>query len=193
MDSIVIHASDLSTDWEDEHDGDNTGPNVDISSGIDPADIPECSGLAAINSHQVADGDSDDFTNDNMTVWSSVTSYSSADDVSQLNQYVLGPEFASCQHQLDIKGIGLLGAFGTTATGDNPTLTPATTPAGLIAISRATLQLTVANKSVTLYDDNAHIASKQIAVTIQFGGIGTPVPAATESQIINLVAARATT
>lgn len=127
-----------------------------------------------------------------MTIWSSVTSYSSADDVSRLSQYVLGPDFASCQHQLDIKEIGLLGAFGTTATGGNPTITPATTPAGLIAISRSTVQLTVANKPVTLYDDNAYIMSKQIAVTIKFGGIGAPVPAATESQIINLIAARAT-
>ena len=60
--------------------------------------------------HRLAEGDSDpDFTNENMTIWSSVTRYSSADDVSRLSQYVLGPDFASCQHQLDIKEIGLLG------------------------------------------------------------------------------------
>jgi hypothetical protein len=193
LDSVVLHASDLPTGWEDENDGDSAGGGVDISGGADPADIPACSGLAAITTARVAEGDSDDFTSGESGVWSSVASYSSADEVASLRRYLTSPDFIPCMTAIDTKQMQALAPVGVTATVEKATVTPATTHTGVVAIARAVLNITIAAKPMTFYVDTAYIATGWIEATVDFTGVGTPIADTLEDQLIGAVASRAAT
>jgi hypothetical protein len=186
LEQIVLQADDL-PGW-------TAAPyQDDLSDNQDELDLLHCTGARNTDSDKVAEINSSDFSLDQATISSNATSYRSQSDVDGDVALLRSPKFASCYQSLVKDQLGKSLPAGTTISSAKVTITPGRGkgPVNLAATASAVITVASGSLSLTVYVNVAFITGPRIEAEVDAENVGTPVPAALRSKLVQAVAARA--
>lgn len=142
---------------------------------------------------ETGDSNSDDYSLDNASIGSEVTSMRTAGDLTADIAVITSPKISACYDKLAVAQLGQGLPAGTTLKSASIVVTPgpAGGPSNVVATAAGNVELTVNGAAATLYINVAFITGPLVEAEIDFTNLAAPVPAALRASVIAKVAARA--
>lgn len=142
---------------------------------------------------ETGDSNSDDYSLDNATISSEVTSMRTADDLKADVAAITSPKIDACYDKLVATQLGAGLPAGSTLDSESIIFTPgrAGGPSNVVATAAGRVEVTVNSEVDDLYVNVAFITGPLIEAEIDFTNLGTPVPASLRASLIAKIAARA--
>ncbi|MGN6608827.1 MAG: hypothetical protein ACTHMS_17680 [Jatrophihabitans sp.] len=187
LQGLVLQASDLPSGWKGTPRTDNQAQDQ-----AEQRKLVACVGTGADTSaDRVGRADSEEFESGQSQLSSDVTAWRTQDavdaNVALLNQ----PRTNSCYQQQIRDALAAQLPAGTTLDRVDVKLTPAGAGSGnVVATADGTIVATAGSQHITIRLGAAFITGKQLTGTVQWVGIGAPVPAAVVQAAVTAVAKR---
>ena len=165
----------------------------DPSDNQDELALVHCAGARNTDSDKVAEVNSTDFSLDQATISSNATSYRSQADVDSDIALLHNPKFATCFQSLAKDQLSKSLPAGTKIQSVKVSVKPGhgAGPANLAGTASAVIAVAVGERSLTIYVDVAFITGPMIEAEVDAENVGSSVPAALRSKLVQAVAARA--
>ncbi len=185
LQTAVLQATDMPAGWT------GTAYKDDPSGDTTNAEIAACVGVPNTDPNRVAKAHSDDFALGDATISASVNSYRSQSDIDTDLAMLTSPKVSPCFEQ-SMK-TSLATAVPADATIEvSFTVTPGAAggPSNVIAIGAGSATVTSGGQKTAIYFTTAFITGTLIEADVSASNVGSPVPDATLSPLIGLVAQR---
>ena len=185
--AIALQPADLPAGWT----GTPSDPNP--TAAADSAQLARCMGARDTYPDETGDSNSDDYSLDNASISSEVTSMRTADDVKADTAIVTNPKIDTCYGQLAEAQLREGLPAGSTLKSESFVFTPgpAGGPKNVVATAAGKVELTVNSEVEDLYVNVAFITGPLIEAEVDFTNLGAPVPTTLRSSLIAKIAARA--
>jgi hypothetical protein len=187
--SIGLQTGDLPSGW--------TAVKPTAASSDDSAlqsQVTTCEGASKVNAaNRIEQVASDDYNQGNNTVSSSATSYKTQTEVTNRLAVILSSKADTCFTQAFRSELTKTLPAGATLGNIAFHITSGSSggPSNVVGSASGTVTLTEQGQTAALYLNDVFIKGPLLGVTVQFTGIGAPIGAAVQKQVIAKVAARA--
>jgi hypothetical protein len=185
--AIALQPADLPAGWT----GAPSDPDPDAAA--ESAQLAQCVGGRDTYADETGDSNSDDYSLDNASIGSEVTSMRTADDLKADIAVITSSKISGCYDKLAAAQLGQGLPAGTTLKSASIVVTagPAGGPSNVVATAAGKVELTINGEAADLYINVAFITGPLIEAEIDFTNLAAPVPAALRASLIAKVAARA--
>jgi hypothetical protein len=184
---LVVLAADLPTGWK------GTPYKDDPASDKLNGELTACLGIRDTTPDEVATAHSEDFSLENASISSQVTSYKNQAAIDSDTAGLSSPKLDECfgkllRGQASAQGMPAGAKFLDTKV----TFTPreATGPQNLVGTINGSLTIQASTQVVKLYLSSALMVGPLIEAEIDFSNVGSPVDAALQAALVEQVAAR---
>jgi hypothetical protein len=185
--AIALQPGDLPAGWT------GTPPDPDPDSAAESAQLAQCVGGRNTYADETGDSNSEDYSLDNASISSEVTSMRTADDLKADVAVITSTKIDACYDMLAATQIGEGLPAGSTLDSASIVVTPgpAGGPSNVVATAAGKVELTVDGEIDDLYINVAFITGPLIEAEIDFENLAAPVPASLRASLIAKIAARA--
>lgn len=188
LSAMLLQPSDLPAGWT----ASAPSPNSPTDSAVQ-AQFAQCVGIRSTEPDKVAESDSSDFGNQNASISSSASSYSSPDDVTtDISAFDNTAKASQCMKTL--AQTAMESSLPPNTTIDKVDLKidrqPSGAPSNMVAQLAATITVTSSGTTLPVYLHIDYVAGKQIEADVDFENVGTPIDTTLESQLVQVVAQR---
>jgi hypothetical protein len=187
LSAIVLQAADLPSTFTKA-----PAQAEDANDAVEQAKVAICAGVKSTASDKLESAKSS-FDQGDSGVSSDASRFKSASDIASDVTMLHSPRIDQCLQESARRTIAKGMPAGAKVDAITLHVTPGSSagPTNVVALAQGTVTVTVSGQTVKVYTTAAFITGPRIEAEVDVTGVGAPLPAATQRQAIEAVAARA--